>query len=483
MKTHRLLLLLLLAGVLAGCATPASRVSYSADQKNPASPPDNGFAFGLRKTTVILSGSPPAARQTEPTPPGPSGGAASPDEEAAALTKAHGAAKPVTKPTTPKPPESNPSKPTTPGSTPGASPTPSADKNPQNSSPAPQSSVIYTVKTEICGTLQPPQWQQCLQKASLSSASITNSDLPAYVVIPKPPATARTTLTPKVDTSDPLLLSSVTFNTTSTVASRITQAGTDAGIGLAFGPWGAAAGAVIGLLITPPPTGGAEKIAPGGAGVVCQKDQSTFSSAAAAQSSLALRLMLPVTIDVDAIQDGTPKNLDCWKVMPTGDNAQSPPPSQWFYRVIPDKSPAHTPTKVPPVLTDLTKTSDFKDTDGSPIFETVDTYFSADSKGWSAPTETFPVSACRTAHLQITHLSELISATDPNAVRSQQYDLVVADPGYVQVVRAPTQGSVTVLPLCGGYASAGAPGTPFSDSMNALLQAVQKIKSGQSKSN
>jgi hypothetical protein len=99
---------------------------------------------------------------------------------------------------------------------------------------------------------------------------------------------------------------------------------------------------------------------------------------------------------------------------------------------------------------------------------------------WSNKVATFPVAACLAVELEITWWEAI--SEEKAAPPYFYYPLVVADPSHVQAVSAPAQGSITVLPICGGYASSGAPSTALNDSISSLLKEVQAIRSAQTPS-
>jgi hypothetical protein len=432
--------------LMAGCA--GSSLKYSSKNSNPSSPPDGGFAFALHATTVALAASPAAARDD-----GTHGGTDARASKAAPLT------------------------------------VPTA--NSCSSPPLP---------TPIPADYGPPVWwRDCLRGISASAVAISSTDT-VYVAIPDNGLFSKTVATPKASDSDPLMLTSITFNTSSTIPSTITAAGAGAASGFVFGPWGAAAGAIVGAAGTWLP-GTTSRVGP-----LAHQDWWTFVCDGDKEyerygrlqkqlkSPASATLALPVTLDVALADDKTPDKPSspsdaCWNSLPTNGGAQGNAPDDiateatgWFYRFVPDQNtngPKHL-TLVPPVI--INRGVDPPQLPVS-IKPAHDYFTPSGSESVTKGKTSFPVSACRAVDLQITWWQEFDSNVKnlTHTIQFNSYSLIVADARYVQVIDAPTHGSMTLLPVCGGYSSSGTPSTDMADSISNLIKQVQAVKDAETK--
>jgi hypothetical protein len=195
------------------------------------------------------------------------------------------------------------------------------------------------------------------------------------------------------------------------------------------------------------------------------------------------QLFLPVALDYK-----TKSSLsDCWHPLPNKAKStamlhpKDPPPlSGWFYRIklaapiegdpklIKDNSELI--KGLPPVLP--------RDIDAStvitPPFQKRDEYFSNEGNKKS-----FPVSACRSVELHITWWEQLPKVTAEPSFTS--YPIMVADSDYVQEVRLPKNGTISLLPVCGGYATPTQTPSSASELIDAAIKQAQAIKEAQSK--
>jgi hypothetical protein len=472
-----------MAMLVVGCSAlnPKSDMAYSVDPDDPASPRDGGFAFALRATTVVIA--PPASSGSTGTndKTAPSSGtsnsnpnliAAAPEpglsQHSAGSHRGAGTTTKAGKEQTDKNGAGGTSPPSDKPGTNGAGGAPAAQQAP--------ATAKTTVVRDVCKDAK--GWEDCLSGVSVSTFPVS-SDAPVYVVKPRPPTGAKTVLAPKVSDADPLFLTSVSFNTTSTVPTAINNAGGDAVIGLAFGPWGAAAGAVVGLFsgLYTPTANAPEPGAPpfSWTNLLCPSDTAKRFSF---DKTFKQALLLPVTVDYPDV--GSVSGSRCWSSLP----ASNPPgglspalhvatPTGWFYRFMPATAlPPHT-TRVPPVIVD-----------GAALpssIEPTSTYFDKPPKNWTDTRSSLPTSACRSVEFQLTYLEDMENATGQVGFKIYSTPLIVADPTFVQQIAAPSQGSITVLSVCGGYASSGGPSTAVSDSVGAFLKQIQAIRNAEKK--
>jgi hypothetical protein len=462
-RTNTISVLILASGLLSGCGSTTSVVKFSSKQQDPASPPSGGFAFAMRTSAILLT------PQAAPGDAAPQGDNSNKPAEPPSNDPAANIAK------TKKKDNVGASAKTGKDSKPGATTpiVPAPPQVPPVTKKAGPTTPVHPVN--VCGTKPEDNWHTCLDAVLLGTAPVSVAG-EVYVVVPSASTGSKTTITPKVNDTDPLMLTSVTFNSSSKLPSELTTAGTDAIVGLAWGPWGAAAGGIIGLIVegTNPNPGAAVAAPPKLAwqSLVCPGDSSKTATEDPADNPI---LKLPVTVNYA-------KPDTCWNSLPTSvgfteaARGKSAPPSGWFYRFAENKTlPPNTAT-FPQVVVDTS------DPTHLPIHVVpATTYFTPDKDGmWTSPDTTFPVSACRSVELQITFWSAIIlSIAQKGTPDFFSYPLVVADPNYVQKITTPTQGSVTLLTLCGGYASAGTPSNAVDDSISALLTQVKAYRDAQ----
>ena len=178
----------------------------------------------------------------------------------------------------------------------------------------------------------------------------------------------------------------------------------------------------------------------------------------------------------------------CWNSLPapsvTGVIQSDVVPTDatgWFYRFVPDQAetgPKHV-TVVPPLIVNRGSDKPTLPENGSVLW--AKSYFGKETT--TAGLKSFPVTACRAVDLQITWWQEFDANVQhpTHLVQLVTFPLIVADPSYVQAIKMPTHGSVTLLPVCGGYSSSGAPSTDMADSINNLIKQVQAIQAAQTK--
>lgn len=412
-KGDRFLASASMAILLVGCSAlnPKSDMAYSVDPDDPSSPRDGGFAFALRATTVVIA--PPASsgptgtndKASAPTP-----GTSNPNTNLIAAApepglSSHSAGSHRSAGTAPKAGKQGTDKADAGGTSP---PSDKPNTNGSGGAPATQPATAKTtVVRDVCKDAK--GWRDCLSGVSVSTFPVS-SDAPVYVVKPQPPTGAKTVLSPKVSDADPLFLTSVSFNTTSTLPTAINSAGGDAVIGLAFGPWGAAAGAVVGLvsgLYTPTanaPEPGVPVTPFSWTSLLCPNDPAKQFSF---DQTFKQALLLPVTVDYpDA---GSASGSRCWSSLPAANPPgsltpalQAGTPTGWFYRFMPAALPPHT-TRVPPVIVDGVAPPS--------SIEPTSSYFDKPPKSWTDTRSSLPASACRSVEFQLTYLEDIKTAT------------------------------------------------------------------------
>jgi hypothetical protein len=196
------------------------------------------------------------------------------------------------------------------------------------------------------------------------------------------------------------------------------------------------------------------------------------------------------SVDNRTAQETTLKAVpECWRPLPVsasgGYQPEAQPESQaeasgWFYRFVPNQSPPPRVTALPPMVYNVYDASGKTEVKLASALQPADDYFTA---AGSSGQDTFPVAACRAVDLQITWWQEFDANTgDPtHKVELVSFPLTVADPAYVQKIASPKQGAITLLPVCGGYASAGGPSTDLNDSISNLIKQVQAVKDAETK--
>jgi hypothetical protein len=281
---------------------------------------------------------------------------------------------------------------------------------------------------------------------------------PNTVYFAKPRSSARwlggTTLSPKSDPTDPLVIQSVAFGYNNKVANIVTGAGAGFTAGLSFGPAGAWGGLILGGAAAVIPTRDTTNKGNGAwvAQVVCTAPNPDGLARYLDALPTKEQLWLPVTVDyptVDAVEG-------CWHALPGAPSAKAstsaPAPSTantgWFYRVLPtDAKPAKV-SAVPPVLA---------------------------SKSLQAPLPTpFAVAWWQDiAHIKPETLT--LAAVDKVA---KTLVVAAADPRVVQLFTVSSGTTVTLL-NCGGFATPGAASTAVSDDISAVIKQAQAIKAAE----
>jgi hypothetical protein len=284
--------------------------------------------------------------------------------------------------------------------------------------------------------------------------------------------------------TSPLMLESFSVNYKNPAPGIITAAGTGATAGFAIGgPWGAVIGGLVGAISKGMDT---EKSEPINAlfqidelfPAACPKDKVYVKDLKTLMGKSA-ELYLPLTIS-KGIPD-KPDEQKCWHPLPNRspkaedamENHDKRTLSGWFYRILVRETPD---IKFPPVLPDNLDSI-------SPPFQKNSDYFATtDPETFTKDKTTFPVSACRAVELQITWWEKLDEAVKANAEpKLFKYSLMVADSNYVQVIRLPKEGSILLLPVCGGYASPKPTSSSAGEVFNAVVQQAQAIKAAQEK--
>jgi hypothetical protein len=257
-------------------------------------------------------------------------------------------------------------------------------------------------------------------------------------------------------------------------------------------------GGILGVAgsFAPGPTGKAAAPAhPGWWDFVCDGD-SEYERYERLQANSSAAVAGPVSVDFTSVDNRTSEEIksdkarsECWRPLPAGgggagfqsDDTRTEA-SGWFFRFMPDQSssgPAHITTLPPLVYNQGASNPKLP-----PSVQTTVSFFQAagsDSKPIAQ--NALPVSACRAIDLQLTWWEEFKENTNKPLHRVQfvTFPLTVADPTYVQKIAAPSHGSITLLPICGGYASSGGPSTDLNESISNLLKEAQAVKEAQSK--
>ena len=391
-----------LAGSLAGC----SGILLEKADKNPSSPPDGGFAFSLRTSSILLTGEAPKAA------PGDTGGTAK--------------------------------------------------------------AAIPSTKVDCADKLT----QDCAADVARITATATPISDTSAVYFARPasnhPHLGGTTLAPKNDPTDPLMIQSVAFSYKNEVPNIIAGAGAGAVAGLAFGP----AGLWVGLAIGAGGASVSQVSAPDWAqAAVCRSDLPKMARAYSPKkdslaASPAKELSLPVVLDYPLTDETPPR---CWHTLPAvkGAGSTSKTNAGWFYRILPvDAAPAHQ-SAVPPVLAKLTLDDPLPE-----VFRRTGDYF---SEAGSKRQQTFPVSGCRAVAVELAWWEDLQTNKNPEPPKDlvETIQLTIADPRVVQVMSIGGADTTIALLPCGAYATAGQPSTQFADDVSALVKQVQAIRSAQ----
>lgn len=421
----KILVAALIAFITTACS---STLGYMKNSGDPASPRDKEFVFSLRNSSILIS-------KIEKTP--------------------NNSTQPASK-----------------------------KENPPNKSAQPVDQILATNNCpQPKGGEKGPTGDDVLNKCllSVSAQAAAARDKSAFYVARRGIGTTVTSTT-AVD-ADPFMIKSITLNYKNPAIGIVTSAGAGAAAG--FGVGGPMGAVVFGLF----EAGGAVIAAAGAAPVkgkepvewakknVCKEDWQTDVARFAKLKSASEQppqLFLPIVIDYKNGSSLSP----CWHPLPNSSgeavkaamlNPKDPPPlSGWFYHIVEGKSTSESNnSNLPPVLpTDLGKLY-------AP-FQTREEYFSNTEQQ-----ETFPVSACRSVEVQITWWEML--NTNGNQVRYYKYPVTVADFNYVQAVHLPKNGSVYLLPVCGGYASSTQSSSSIGDVIDAIVKQVQAVKDAQTK--
>ena len=300
-----------------------------------------------------------------------------------------------------------------------------------------------------------------------------------------------TTLTSTAVDADPLMVKSIAVNYKNPAIGVVSSAGAGAVTGFGIGgPWGAAIGGVLGAAGQLVVSKGEEKWYKRVCNEDREPDPTQFDKLVPSDTTVP-QLFLPVTLTYENSKKGI---TECWHPLPNRSpdamkaamqkkakqkkamqetTMQNPqgllPLSGWFYRIVPGDPKELSNSKLPPVLPIDLKPENKLD----PPFQKRDEYFRI-----TGNQETFPVSACRWVEVQITWWEMLNKKDDPDGYR---YPLMVADSDYVQAIRIPKDGTVYLLPVCGGYASPTQSSSSLGDLIDAVVKQAQAVKDAQTK--
>jgi hypothetical protein len=424
-RIGKLVLLVLIVFTTTACT---SKLAYKKDIDDPTCPADKELVFSLRSSTILIS---PAGNEKKPSDGKPAADQADAISPSNTCTKAEG-----------------------------------------NSSTS--NDVL----------------NKCLVGVNAKAAAARDKSV-VYVAKPNCGTTIQST---SVDT-DPFMVKSIVVNYKNPAIGIVSSAGAGAVAGFGVGgPWGAAIGGVVATagqemtftdikeLYTKAAKANIPK--PPWYKDVCEEDKKIDISRFEKFSNKIPELYLPVTLDFES---GKKSIKPCWHPLPNRspaaikkamDDPQSPELlSGWFYRIImPSKSDKNSDKSVlPPVLP-----VDLKPGDkliSSISFQERDVFFSNTDNQ-----EKFPVSACRSIELQITWW-DLQNNAEFNDPLWYGYQMTVADPDYVQVVRIPKNGTVYLLPVCGGYESPTQSSSSWGDLIDAVVKQTQAVKEAQDKYN
>jgi hypothetical protein len=415
----QLILLMITTSCVLSCAPS---VTYKTNWGDPASPEDGNLVFSLRKSTIVIS--PPVA-----------GGKACDDKSAKD-------SKEITKATDVcRAPQQNPE---------------------GNKKAVPPKDALRT----------------CLQDVDVKVVAARDTSS-FYVAKPG----KGTTLSATAVDSDPFMVKSVSVNYKSPVTAAVTAAGTGAVAGFAIGgPWGAVAGGLVNSLASIITT--KEAPTPEWYSLLCEDDLlNTMPPVEDAKEweSLPVQLFLPVVLDYKPVKGNDFK--ECWRPLPnryespTEDlmHDQGTRPfvrlSGWFYRIKTD--PSAQKSLLPPVLPSYI--GDKKEDLPQPFQPREDYFLSSDSQS------TFPVSACRSVVLEITWWEELKSWVNGSKAYVKRYPVMVADSNYVQVVHLPDKGTVSLLPVCGGYENSTSTSSVSTELVDEAIKQAKAVKEAQEK--
>ncbi|MBX9657232.1 MAG: hypothetical protein K2X00_01605 [Nitrospiraceae bacterium] len=279
-----------------------------------------------------------------------------------------------------------------------------------------------------------------------------------------------TTVTVTAVDADPLMLKTLSVNYKNPGVGVVKAAGAGAVTGFAIGgPYGALAGGAIGALSTLPMGGSVPLNEEGLAGwktKLCANDRKTFeASEAVAPAEKVAQLFLPAALEYGS----NPADFECWRLMPNA-RPQDLGLTGWVYRFQPidqDESKS----LMPPIVTPEWDTQHGDKRLRTPFVRREDYFTEGREK------TTFPISACRRVEVQIAWWEGLKNQT----MKISKYKVVVADSDYVQPVRLPKSGQVTLLATCGGYSTSTISSLPSTELIDEVVKQAQAVKEAQNK--
>jgi hypothetical protein len=415
----KIVILVLIVSSITACA---SKLSYKKDSGDPASPGDKELVFSLRNSTILIS-------------------------QSGTEKKADDGKKATDQPdlTTP------------------------VNSCPERKGEKP---IIPSITYDNC-------LRSCLSGVTAKAAAAR--DTSAFYVAQ--PAWGTTLSSTAVD-NDPFMVKKITVDYKNPMTGVVSSAGAGAVAGFGIGgPWGAAIGGLLGA---------ATRLAAGMIPKkwyeenVCKEDREPDSERfeeleqKPANNTNVPQLFLPVALPYETSKSETV----CWHPLPNrSPEAQEaeiqpatqglPPLSGWFYRIIavnPKASDSKLPPVLPTVLPNLERGEKL-----SPPFQKRDEYFR-----FAGNHETFPVSACRSVEVQITWW-EMLAKMDAPVIKYHKYPMMVAASDYVQAIRLPKNGTVNLLPVCGGYASPTQSSSSLGEVIDAVVKQAQAVKEAQTK--
>lgn len=318
----------------------------------------------------------------------------------------------------------------------------------------------------------------CLSRClfQVTAKVIAARDTSAFYVAQ--PAWGTTLKSTAVD-DDPLMVKKIEVDYKNPMTGAVSSAGAGAVAGFGMGgPWGAAIGGLLGGVaqaVSREPIKKEEWVEK----TVCTEDRKDenyprFGKLKPADNNNAPQLFLPVALSYENSRSET----ECWHPLPNRSHevqesemegtSQSPTSlSGWFYRIVP-VDPKLSKINLPPVLPKVLPKNP------ALPFQKREEYF-----GIAGNQETFPISACRSVEVQITWW-ELLKKTDTE-VKHYKYPTMVANSEYVQAVRLPQNGTVYLLPVCGGYASPTQSSSSLGELIDEIVKQASAIKEAQGK--
>jgi len=453
MKSRSLLWLSVCIALSACSSTPVIKYKLLGSGDDPASPPANSFVFAARSSIAMLVPATPL-KGADQDPLAPIDVCATNPTRPATATQAAAA--------------------------PMATSTPA--KNKHGKQPHEKKDLAPT----LIASSPTLTWVDCVNRMAAAVAP-TRKGQGIYIGT----SGYGTTVNTAPGDADPLLLKSIAVNYKNPAPGLIASAGTNAAAGLAVaGPWGAVAGALVTLApadwsiwntATPAAYLSVHSIGGKGTAPVNQPGEQlkklicsdAIAEVASSDYNAIIGKSPTLTLPI-AIADPVPKpeiaTKGCWRPLALNASlvvSQSP---EWFFRVV-DADPADevgglraddqfpqavTTSHSPPVgiVESTGKTLDQIVTDG----------------------KSFPITACHVVKLQVTWWKALdvpdpVAGPKPDTL-SKSFTIKVADPGYVQVVRLASGGTINVGSICGGYAVYSPPSTIGSDLAAASFNAA-----------